>query len=364
MKIADIVYQLTAVLPRYTDLFSDNLSVISMARDGDNIIVETSVDHNIAIGDYVYISGALTSISINSLTRIDNIAKGITVSNHDLTTGYQIEVEIYGADQVEYNGIHQFIKEDNRRTFYYKVLGNPTTPATGNIKLIQNIKAGYNGWHEVVYIIDTKKFVFKTTAEMESPALGSNIKVKKNFRISGAINIERAIESYTKNPDDSFWAFVVKGSTIASKDRYTFNDSTKTIASGQDFRSKVIEPFSIFVFAPTSDSISAVEQRDQMEDVAKTLFKSIVRLYLPSGLSDSTEYGIIFGNHGSYSYDYAYYIHEFTFENQYEITYNDTIDSDDSVAFRDLRIQMGSYFDPSSGIIMNTNVNLDTIPLT
>jgi hypothetical protein len=362
MKIADIVYQLLAVFPRYTDFFSDNISITSLIRSGDTITATTGLAHNLIDGDRVYISGALTSISISSLTRIGNVAKGITASNHDLTTGYQTQVQISGADQTEYNGVHRFIKEDNRRTFYYEVLGSPATPATGSPKLIQNIKSGYNGWH-IITVIDDTNFSFTTTAQIESPALG-NITCKKNFRISGAISIERAIESYTKQPLGSFWAFVVKGSSIASKDRYTFNDSTKTIAPGQDFRSKIIEPFSVFVFAPTSESLSGVEQRDQMEDVAVALFKSILRLYLPSSFTDTTNYQIAFGNHGIYSYDYAYYIHEFTFENQYDLTYDDTVDTDDSVAFRDLRLQMGSYFDPTSGIVINTNVDLDNIPLT
>lgn len=363
MKVADIVHQLIAVLPRYTDLFSDSISVTSLIRNGNEIEATTNVDHGLVEGDYVYIHGALTPITISSLTRTGNVAKAITVSNHDLTTGYQTEVGIIGANQAEYNGIHNFIKEDNRRTFYFEVLGNPATPATGSIKLIQDIKAGYNGWHQV-YIIDTTHFGFHTTAQMESPALGVEIVLKKNFRISGAISIERAIESYTKQPTDSLWAFVVKGATIASKDRYTFNDGTKAIAAGQDFRTTIIEPFSVYVFNPTSSSLSAVEQRDQMEDVARAMYKSILRLYLPSGFADTTEYGIILGGHNVYSYEYAYYIHEFNFENQYMITYDDTVDTDDSVAFRDLRLQMGSYFDPTSGVVMNTNVNLDNIPLT
>jgi len=363
MKAQDIVKQLWLVLPRYTNLFSDNIAITSLTRSSAIVTAVTSVDHGLSTGAYVYISGAITPITINSLTQSGNIATAITNSNHDYTQGYQETVNITGADQSQYNGSHPLLTVPNRRTFTFSITGNPESPAAGTlIQTIQNIKHGYNGLYQITKI-DDKTFTYQITSLPESPALGT-IYAQANIRVTGANSIQRATEMYTKQGEGQLYAFVVLDNITASKDRYTFNDGTKTSTVGADFRQRIIEPFSIYVFTPTTREVGGLNARDLMQDLASPIFKSILRCHFPSIFADDTEFKIGFVGHQFIEYSPAYYIHEFKFENQFDLCYDDTIDDDDSVAFRDIDLKFNSYLNEQHNLIMQTNVDLDDQPLS
>jgi hypothetical protein len=361
MKAADIIRQLWLTLPRYTNLFSDDIAISSLTRSGTTVTAITTAPHGLTTGMYAYIYGAQTPITVTSLTQVNNIATAITASNHDYTEHYQDNVNISEAIQPEYNGLHPLLTVPNRRTFTYSITGNPTSPATGTIKTIQDIKHGYNGLYQITKI-DNITFTYQITSSPESPAQGTII-ARSNIRITGANGLDRATQSYTKQAQSKLYAFVVLDNVTASKDRFTFTDATYTNTTGQDFRQRVIEPFSIFVFMPTADEIAGLNTRDLMQDLAQPIFKSILRFKFDSIFTDETNFGIIFTEHQFIGYTPAYYIHEFKFENQYDITYDNTVDSDDSVAFRDIDLKFNSDLNSIHNQIMHTNVDLDDQPL-
>lgn len=70
------------------------------------------------------------TIDIASITRSGNIACVTTSSAHNYTDG--IEVDITGAAQNEYNVSNKRIIIGDNTTFYYHVIGDPVTPATGS----------------------------------------------------------------------------------------------------------------------------------------------------------------------------------------------------------------------------------------
>lgn len=357
MKSADIVRQLQRVLPRYTALFSDALSIESLTYSGGLVTCVTDVPHDLSNGDVVYITGALTPVSITSLTRIGNIATAITASNHDFTDNYTETVEILGATPTAYNGTHKFIHQPNRRTFEFEILGNPATPATGNIKVLCDFKYGYNGQH-IVTVVDETTFTYAISSAPESPAVGS-IALHKGFRISNAVSLERIEEAYTKQLPNKMWAFVVLDNVMASRDRLALTDSTTTANRGVDFRQTIVEPFTIYIAAPCSDEISGANVRDKMDEVFKALCRAIVGFKTETIFYTDNTFLINFASHGLASYQYAYYIHAFRFENQAVITMPDTVDIDESVAFRDLNFDIHNTKDV---VIQQNFVDLDDVP--
>lgn len=361
MKSTDIVSQLVNFLPQYTNLFSDDISITSLTRSGITVTAITSTAHGLSTGSWIYITGAITPVTISSLTRINNIATAVTASNHDLTLGYQETVTISGATQIEYNGEHTLTDVQNRRTFSYSLTGTPVTPATGSPKIYFNLPYGYNGLHQIT-VIDTTTFTYQIESEPESPAVGA-IVCRKNIRISDCITLERAIESYTKQGTNKLWAFIMIGAHSANKDRRENTDATYIYNMGVDYRQFVIQPFTIYVFVPSITSISGTDQRNLMEDLAQYLFKSVLRFNITNPFDDQTNFGSIFTGHGMTDYNTAFYVHEFNFEIQYYLSYNDTIDPTDNVAFRDIRLKFSSYLQQNAGIIMDTNVDLDNEPL-
>jgi hypothetical protein len=362
MKARDLIIHLQSTIPRYTNYFSDTLAITSLTFDAGVVTCTTDEKHGLVSGDSIYINGALTPLSISNITRDGNIATATTNSAHDLTDNYTTVVNIIGADQTEYNGIHNFIHQPNRYTFLFEVEGDPDTPATGEIFLLANIKySSYNGLITVATIIDEYTFTYAIGTIPHGDAQGT-ITLQKANRISGAVSLDRIIESYTKHPIDKLWLFVVLGSVAASKDRFTNTDGVSTYLYGQDFRQLVIEPFSIFIAVPTSTQLSAMDARDLMEDIQPILLKSVLRFNSASPYDDKTRFGITYAGHSAIiaEYAYAYYIHEFKFENNYYITFADTLDTDDSVAFRDINFLFKNKFEQT---IMQTNTNLDDEPI-
>ncbi len=111
MRLTDIVSQLKAVLPRYTNDFSTNLSITSLVRSGSTVTVTTPTAHGLVAGNKTLIAGAKTPISISSLTANTQIIAGVSTvyanalcaTKHNLTINNKT-VEISGADQTGYNG--------------------------------------------------------------------------------------------------------------------------------------------------------------------------------------------------------------------------------------------------------------------
>ena len=71
------------------------------------------------------------SFAVSSITRSINVATVTTPSNHFLATG--MTVNISGADQSEYNGVHENITVTALNEFQFNVEDTPATPATGTI---------------------------------------------------------------------------------------------------------------------------------------------------------------------------------------------------------------------------------------
>lgn len=359
MKASDLVSQLQSTLPIYTNLFSDTLTIDSLTRSGTTITAVTPTVHGLVNGDKVIISGALTPIEITSLTQVNNVATAITSSAHDFTDDYTTTVNVVGAAQSEYNGIHDFIHQSNRLTFEYSITGDPVSPATGaDIYVIENLKQGYNGAH-IITVIDDYTFSYEITSQPGSPALG-NIILSKTNRISAGISIDRIIESYTPQLANKLWMFVVLGSSNASKDRFISTDNTFVWVPGQDYRQRIIDNINLYIFAPCETETSGAIVRDLMQDLLSPILRSVLRFHTPTGFADVTNFGITFGGHDFYAYKYPYYVHQYIFEYTYDITYQDTLNSDNSVAFRDIEL---NFLNQMGIVTAHTNVDLDDEPV-
>lgn len=359
MKVYDIVKQLQSTLPIYTNAFSDEFNITSLTSSGLLVTAITTTAHQLNDGDYVNIMGALTPNIITNLTSSDEIAYAITTDWHDLTENWQENVEITGADQIEYNGIHKLLTVLNRLNFSYEITGDPISPATGTPILWYKFPIGYNGWHQIT-VVNENTFTYLLEREFGSPASGT-IKMQTRARISGVVNAERALDSYTKQPAGNLWAFVVMDSMSANKDREISSDTTASFGRGEEYRQLIIQPFSIYVFAPATNDISARQQRDAMEDLLIPLCKSLLRFRFPTGFVENQYSGVIFSHHGFYLYNKAFYVHEFVFEMNGWVTYPDTTKPDYNVAFRDIYVDYKKLI--NDDILMTQHVDLDEVPL-
>lgn len=362
IKAETIIGELQDRLASYTDLFTEQVSISSLTRSSTTVTAVTSAVHGLTTGRYVNVIDAKSPILITSITRSETTATVVTATDHDYTEGFGMTAEIVGADQSDYNGTFDIVTVPNRRTFTYVVSGSPATPATGTIYVLNNVSTGYNGRHQVT-IIDTTTFTYEITQTPLSPAQGSPI-ARIGIRVTGAVSAQSALNGYTKQSSDNYYAFVILGDCVTSKDRSDPTDATQTYISGQEFRQRVICPFDVMVIKPTTTEIAAREARDDMNDVAVALFRSLLRTKLTDGLTNNQQFGTVFTGHGFAAYNGAYYVHSFGFETQLDVVYEDTINPDFSVAFRDIALDFQNPNETDDdNTIMEASINLDEVAL-
>jgi hypothetical protein len=364
MKAADVVRQLMFRLPFYTDKFTDTITVDEITSTGTTATVKTIVPHTLNTGDYAHISGALVPRPITIMTQIDGIAEAETATNHDLTFGYSrdVNIEIIGTNESEYNGAHKLLEVPNRKNFKFEVDSGAVSPATGSPLLLENLKRfTYNGWHKITKVNDTE-FTFPLEITLGSPAYG-NIKMQIKPRIAGALDLERARESYTRQPPDKLWAYVVLENIIANKDRNEDTDATKTNMAMTQYRQLIIQPFYVYVFVPVTHHKSASFARDEADDLLIALNKSLLRFKFTQPTFELAYSSAIFSGSDFGLDENSYYTHAFIYETSGYLTYQDTIDDDISVAFRDIYGDMESSLSDDELIKAQFIANLDNEPL-
>jgi len=313
------------------------------------------------VGNVVNISGTLAPVVIDSITRSGTVATATTSSPHDITEGFQNSVTISGANESEFNGTFSLLSSINRKTFNFTVPDSGATVGTGSMLLEDPPSAfGYNGLKTITAVPAINQFEYILPLALTQAAVGSGV-VHSNIQVTGAISIDRAVDMYTEQAtQDSMWAFVVLGDTIASKDRTTRNDAITSAAPASDRRQQIYQTFSVYVFKPTTEDTSGREARDDMEDVMASLFKSLLYWAPPTGVASQNGMGVVFVSHGFEQYNTAFYVHEFQFQLVTEVTRQDTIDPDFNVAFRDISLTMQTSLGTEQ---LTADIDLDDIPL-
>lgn len=355
MKSSDIVLQLMKYLPAQTNLFCDEVSVTSLVKSSGTVTCTTTTVHGLSSGDYVYIKGAQRRTLVSALTRSGTIATATTSSPHDLTETWHTTVEIVGATQADYNGVKALLSANNRNTFTFTVANAPTTPATGTIYLLEPWREGFNGWYQVT-VTSTTTFTY-TSADSFSDSAYGTIKVRKLPRVGGALTIERAQATYTKQGQNKLWAFLVLGPVTASTDRFNLGDAIAAHTGGSSFRQTLLNEIDIYVFVPTRDTLSGRAERDLITDVSVNLYKALVGKTYPTYLTEDPVTTLNFLRHQFFMWDNSYYVHQFKFEGTSQLTKSDIVAPDVTRAFRDLVLNLKNV---DFGVkILATNTKLD-----
>ncbi len=366
MKYRDVVAQLQQELPKHDSRFSEIVGLSSLSAVGTLVTAITSAPHEKTTGDAVTMTG--TKVLNPVVLSIDGTTvTGVTTFEHDKTefSGFGERPEyatviISGTNESEYNGTFDVATVPNRRTFTYELSAIPSGPPTGTIVLEENRLDGYNGRFEITVLSPTS-FTYETQIAPPGNSVISSAQVNTKIRISTGVNAQRLFEAYTKQNIDEFWAFVIPGDTDINNDRKLLNDSSASWTTGmQDRRTKTIVNFSIMVIFPTTREIAAMDSRDDAEDVAVSLYKSLAGFKPSTPLSCPSDFVITPLGHGFEAYVGSYYAHTYSWQLIEEISEDDTFTGDDR-AFRDTRLIFTNDFEEN---IINTNVDLDDKPLS
>ena len=365
MIVSDIVTQLSLLLPPLTSAFTDEVRVTGITSNGTIATATTADKHKLVQGQPVAISGANTPISC-SMTRVLSIMTLVTSTDHDLTKSSEqtLNVTVSGATNFLYNGTFPVIEIPNRRTIKYNLgfdLGE--SPALGSTVLEKAESAfrGYNGIFPVTEVPSPNSFTY-TIQNAVPDAMGSSIVARGNPRISATVDVKSANESYTKQNKGDWWLFVSLEDVTGSKSRYIQSDATDNQPRNSEYRQQIIQPFTLYLFIPTKDEIAARAARDAAEVMFRSITKSLLFSSFNSQLFVGNQGTVQFRNHGSVSYQGTHYVHGYSFEQTVDLTFDDTVGEDVSVALRNIIYTLGPDFGTKEDIL-GADVDLDETPL-
>lgn len=355
MKAADIVLQLQRELPRRDSRFTNTIALSSLVAAGLTVTAVTASAHGLSTGNIASIIGSLVENPISSLTNDVLRASAVTSFAHDLTEG-QSSATVEGANEADYNGTFSLTTGDvpNRLNFEYDMAADPGGAATGAPLLVEDRIDGYNGRFTIT-VIDSTSFTYELPVAPPGNARVDDAFVHTEPRISGIINSEQMIDVYTKNEINQFWAFVSLADFDASRDRKLLDDGIVQGGTGVDRRVRFIRTFFVDVIAPAVADLLGMTIRDDMEDIAVALARSLVGFTLPSQFSDTSKYEVSLIGSAILVYDKSKLVQRFTFETREDIISCDTFFGDER-AFRDVALRI----DNSAGEpLIDQTISLD-----
>lgn len=368
MKLSDIVVRLASQVSRYSQKFHDTLTYtsIEVSDDGSGLVtVTTAAPHGLKTGGYISISNMEVHHNVISLTQDDDgIATVELDSDHDLTQGYQQTVNISGANEDLYNGIHELLRVPNRRFFTYKINSTAPDVATGdNIIFKEVLEYGYDGAYRVTVIDDTHfTFVILNDALVLD---GFNGIISIGHRIYSCVDIQRFTELYEKELQGRYVMVACMDDATFSKNRNYASDVLDITGRNVDIRQGLIEPFSVFIFIPTANDPYGTKAVDSAyTELKNALYQSLIGVVFNEYLTDPNQWGVAGIGHNYAGYNKAYYVHQYKFETFKEITLDDSAVGQGRYtptrAFRDIILNMQNSYEVN---LNSTLIDLDDIPL-
>jgi hypothetical protein len=358
--MADIVQQLRRVLPGKTDLFHQVVGVSSITATANLATVITSAAHNLASSRVVALTGVETRIPIVSAAKNGMLTTFTTSADHDLTEGNPdtANVPLFGFTDPLWNADHELVSVENRRSFTVRNALSAPVLNSNELLLEPNRIDGLNGVFEVT-VVDTTTFTISGTF-IPGTYTPVNGKVVSNPRIYPSVTVERAQKLYEEKDPGEFWAFVIPGQAVVSKSRSTESDATASLMDGEDMRIRLLDEFSVFVFAPSAKELAATKAVDICRhDLLQPIVSSLFGTRVQTGLAcDESEFRVTFVGHEIFNYSEAVLTYEYAFQAPMDLTSDDAVVLAADRAFRDIDYAHTGFHTP-----LTFTADLDEEPL-
>jgi hypothetical protein len=335
--------RLKAILPKYTDDFSNIVGITSLNRASSTVTAISTAAHGLVTGGYVMIRGAKEPITLTSITREGEVVTVVSSTSHKLTDPLKygpqyraaLTVEISGAVDAAYNGVFQLLTVPDDNTFTYKITTEPVSPAsTAGFLLLPDFD-GYNGYKQVT-VIDTTTFTYETAGTgLQTPAQGV-IEMSLAARIQYAANSRRVLEFYSSDSGGVLdtWMFVVVGPKVNYNEGTVANDVTASKNRNSSFWYLGMQEFSIYVVVPSTNEVLGGEAADQALLYEKPILKAIVNFIFQSNLFEGTYQPVSYVGADEDDYIKAYYTHRFDFQVKGLIQNEDVAEINPGVPFQ------------------------------
>lgn len=372
MNTERIILQLQKKLPTLSPYFSDRIHPSTVTILSQVVTIQTENPHGLTEGSLVSISGIPSSNPVASFVESETEVELTLSTDHDYTLNpgavldLEQEVRIYDQDLAEYRTYRLKRVPNRRKLILYRDDFGPLDE--DNAYFVDEIFSGYgyNGLKTILSVPAPTIFTYSAGMDLNVPVgLVADIGfICTNPRISGAINIETILDSYTEQPLDNVWAFVVLGDFAGNKDRRNQNDAISTQGRQSSFYQKIVGGFSVYIIVPNKGEVltktNGRAARDLVELIRRPLFQSLLGVNLTADLGCPGQGVITYAGDGFFQYNGAFYVHEFNFQQVIDITEEDTAIQDFERAFRDIAVAHRNQFDDLA--VYESAINLDEEP--
>lgn len=362
MLCSDVIKHLIAYLPRYTTLFNSTLDVSSVLFSGDDIDITFASNHNLTTGQQISVHNVLVNTEIDPLDYTDNpTVKAETLSDHDLTQGFQSKVKITNSTNPAVNGEFDLLTVPNRREFTFSFTGVAPTPPFGTVYLSEDITGNpFNGIHTVTVLTPTSIRI-TVPNNPYTQVSAENIIVSTGVNISGATDFDRLEVAYESQDTLEAWLFVVLDDVTSGKNRGTPLDAISNQANLSAWNIEQIAEFTTFVFIPSSDEVTGRDARDKAEELRSALYRTLVNAQFNNGLAASAPYSTVIPvSDGIAARSNAYYVHQYRWQQVSQVSIGDIGYFGNNRAFRDIELLQLNDFENT---IMQSDIDLDDEPL-
>ena len=327
------------MLPKYTDYFHEEVSVLNISVSNGVATVTTTKPHYLETGDAVVITNytlhnPITTVSGYNGSTIDYLVT--TSVEHDLTrASYETKtVEFGGFTDDSWNDSVTLLQA-GRNNFIVRFENGATTPVlNGNEYLKEERIDGTNG-HYSITVVNSNTFTIANDALINGTY--SDGKITSYVRVGVAYDVEHAVDLYTEQENGDYWAFVIMGTPTASRDNSTITEATTDLLIGSSMEINMIDGFSVLVLIPTSDNKSAGTAIDIARfDLQPIIHKCLLGVSFDSGMSTMAMFKTSFLGCEAALYNDAFLGYIYNYEFQYLLTDDDAVEPTLSRAFRDL----------------------------
>lgn len=351
VKTKDLIKQLQANLPRFTDDFNLFKAMTACTSSGNDLTIAPFIA-NMTAGVYITLTGLKLKNNITEYT-FDN--GKTTVKNqykNDLTMNFHKSVDVLDGTTVTEYDLLEVIDD------YSFVISTPSEIDFVGQQLIEAI-AGYNKqWP--VKSVSASDFVIDIGNPTQKAFYVTDAKIVYGFNIKG-IGLGDEIDSYitsstievdgVKAPHTSvkptLWVRMVE--ERVSQDVHNFDDGNKTTGENQQTLCQNIKQFEIVLTYPLNGKLTSFAGLSFAEDLKVYLDKCLFGLKLPSYVETSMDQLLMPLSNAPFETNGAIYQHSYLYEIAYK-TQNDDEDhfdgvDEESVDLKKFNIQYLMQFD-------------------
>lgn len=354
----DIKLQLMAVLPQYTDEFSDTVEGAAVVTSG--VIRITKAAHGITTEDVITISDVKAIVPVSSVTFNSTLNRATitTLFEHDRTSGSGEKgggniATLTGFADSNYSGDFDILSA-TRTTFTISITAD-VVGELGNLIEPRTLNLGF----QVATVIDGNTFTVPLDdTQIPNDTVFDTYNYVTSQRIVIMADITRATTIFGQRRNTKPTLFVIIGSEDASKDRNIVNDAI-TAANAQNPLNLVYIPtVTLMEIACTkAEQSAATKQQEIKEFIVPAIRKAMYGFVFGSGDSAIVFAGVEVSNSPQF-WNQDHYVHLFDYQIPYRITIEQGFNNKNHVSFRDIAVNSTMFTSEGQSVEMSAELTI------